>query len=168
MARHAAPPADAAFVAGDMREEFDHRVASLGGAKAWRWYWSEALRSCLPLVVRRFTSPAPSPITSQPNDAMWMSILADARHALRLGRRSKLASFAVIATMVLGIGSTTAVFSAMNAILLRPLPFPESSRVVQLNGVVNGQVTWGSRVSRPDGFSANGSGLRRRDRVFDE
>ena len=79
LARHAGPPADAAFVAGDMREEFDHRVASLGGKRRGAGIGSAALRSCLPLVVRRFTSPAPSPITSQPNDAMWMSILADAR-----------------------------------------------------------------------------------------
>jgi len=60
---------------------------------------------------------------------MWLPLLGDARYALRLSRRSPLASFAIIATMVLGIGSTTAVFSAMNAILLKPLPFPDSQHV---------------------------------------
>lgn len=78
-----------------------------------------------------------------------MSLVADARHALRLARRSYVASFAVIATMLLGVGSTTAVFSAMNAILLRPLPFAESSRVVQLNSVVpDGHVN--NQLAYPD------------------
>lgn len=71
---------------------------------------------------------------------MWSPLFGDARYALRLSRRSPLASFAIIATMVLGVGSTTAVFSAMNAILLKPLPFPDSRHVVRFNAVVpNGQ-----------------------------
>jgi putative ABC transport system permease protein len=67
---------------------------------------------------------------------MWNSLFGDARYAFRLSRRSPLASTAIVATMILGIGSTTAVFSAMNAILLRPLPFAESERVVQLRAPV--------------------------------
>ena len=67
---------------------------------------------------------------------MLTTILADARYAIRLARRSPLASTAVIATMALGIGSTTAVFSAMNAVLLRPLPFAGSPQVVELRATV--------------------------------
>ena len=67
---------------------------------------------------------------------MFESIIDDVRYAIRLTRRTPLASTAIIATLVLGIGSTTAVFSAMNAVLLKPLPFPDSRQVVELKGVV--------------------------------
>ncbi len=136
LARCAAPPADADFVANDLREEFDSRVTSVGASAARRWYWSETLRSLLPLVARRWTSASTSGAKDRQGDAVMSSILDDVRYAWRLARRTPLASLAVVATMVLGIGSTTAVFSAMNAVLLKPLPFPESSRVVRLKGVV--------------------------------
>ena len=103
---------------------------------ARRWYWGEALRSCIPLAARRWSLSDQSRATSRNGDSMWSPMLDDVRYAARLARRTPLASLAVVATMVLGIGSTTAVFSAMNAIVLKPLPFPESSRVVRLKGVV--------------------------------
>ena len=63
-------------------------------------------------------------------------MLTDVRYALRLSGRSPLASLAIVTTMALGIAATTAVFGATNAVLLKPLPFPESDRVVQINGVL--------------------------------
>jgi putative ABC transport system permease protein len=140
LARRAAPPSDADLIAGDFREEFDERALRLGIAAARRWYWSETLRSLFPLAARRWTVPNRSRPTSDGSDVMLASVIDDVRYAARLARRTPLASFAVVATMVLGIGSTTAVFSAMNAILLKPLPFPESARVVRLTGVVRGDL----------------------------
>ncbi|HTE46059.1 MAG TPA: ADOP family duplicated permease [Gemmatimonadaceae bacterium] len=136
LARRAAPRHDADFVVGDLREAFDERLASSGADEARRWYWGEALRSAAPLFARRLTSSGRPHHTTRNEDPMWTPFFGDARHALRLAARTPLASFAVVATMVLGIGSTTAVFSAMNAIVLKPLPFPESSRVVQLNSTL--------------------------------
>jgi predicted permease len=135
IARHASPPSETEFVAGDLREEFDARVATDGWRRARQWYWQETLRSVGPLLARRVRTSSVQP-NPPSGDSMWSPLLGDARYALRLSRRSPLASFAIIATMVLGVGSTTAVFSAMNAILLKPLPFPESGRVVLLEALV--------------------------------
>ncbi len=57
---------------------------------------------------------------------------ANLRFALRLIRKSPAFSATVVVTLALGIGANSAVFSAINAILLRPLPFPNSQQLVEL------------------------------------
>ena len=54
------------------------------------------------------------------------------KYAYRSVRRSKSTSVAVILTLALGIGVTTAVFSIVYGVLLRPLPYPESDRLVRV------------------------------------
>lgn len=57
---------------------------------------------------------------------------ANLKSGIRLLRRSPSFSAAVILTLALAIGANSAVFSAINAILLRPLPFPNSSELMML------------------------------------
>ncbi len=66
--------------------------------------------------------------TFLPRDAA----LSAARAAVRFFRRSPSFSLAVILILGLGIGANTAVFSAIDAVLLRPLAFPEGDRLVAL------------------------------------
>ena len=54
------------------------------------------------------------------------------RYALRSLARTKGFAFAVILTLGLGIGANTAIFSVVNGVLLQPLPYPNSSRIVRL------------------------------------
>ena len=57
-------------------------------------------------------------------------IAQDFRYALRTLGRNRLLSGVVIATLALGIGATTAIYSVVDGLLLRPLPFPEADRLV--------------------------------------
>lgn len=72
----------------------------------------------------------------------WLADLTgDLRVALRaLARRPALAGAAVI-TLALGIGANTAIFSAVEAVILRPLPFPAPDRLVML-GENNPEKNW--------------------------
>ena len=56
----------------------------------------------------------------------------DIRYALRMMRRTPLFTAAVILTVTLAIAANTAVFSVVNAVMLRPLPFRDPSRLVQV------------------------------------
>jgi predicted permease len=62
------------------------------------------------------------------------SVLQDVRFALRGFRRSLTFSLTAVMTLSIGIGGTIAIFSVVNAVLLRPLPFKDSDRVVYVQG----------------------------------
>ncbi len=58
------------------------------------------------------------------------SLARDMRHSLRMLRRSPGFTVAVLLTLGIGIGANTAVFSVVNSVLLKPLPYPDSERLV--------------------------------------
>ena len=58
------------------------------------------------------------------------TLLRDVRHALRVFSQSPAYALAAVAALTLGIGVNTAVFSVVNAVLLRPLAFPQADRLV--------------------------------------
>jgi hypothetical protein len=60
--------------------------------------------------------------------------LQDVRFALRALRRSPGFAAVAISVLAVGIGGTVAIFSIVNAVLLRPLPFKDSDRVVYIQG----------------------------------
>jgi putative ABC transport system permease protein len=66
----------------------------------------------------------------------WLgTLLEDLRYALRGFRRNPLFTLSVLLTLALGIGATTAVFSVVDRILFRPLPYANADRIVSVGMV---------------------------------
>ena len=86
------------------------------------------------------------------------TLVQDLRFALRSYLRAPAFPLAAIATLALGIGATTAIFSTLNAVLLKPLPYPQAENLYDIRTTLtDGRVTTGllsngelSRLNRLD------------------
>ena len=89
-------------------------------------------------------------------------MLTDIRSALRSLLKQPGFSLVVVLTLVLGIGGTTTIFSVVNTVLLRPLPYPHSNRL---------QVIWGNyrrlNIERLPAKAAEYEDYARQTQVFD-
>lgn len=81
------------------------------------------LRFGNPVVIQERVTEADAAVGAE-------GIYADIGYALRQLRRSPAFSLAAIATLALGIGASTAIFSLVRAFVLRPLPYPHAERLV--------------------------------------
>jgi len=88
---------------------------------------------------------------------------SDVHYAARMMRRSPVFTTTAVLTLALGIGANTAVFSVVNAVLLRPLPYPDSDRLVQIWSTNPKANRWGMWTAYP-----RFEDWRRENTVFEE
>ena len=89
-------------------------------------------------------------------------LVSDVRFALRQLRKSPAFVAAAVLTLALGIGANTAVFSVVNAVVLRPLPFPQPGRLMSVSPRSDTGPAGGYEVSYPNFFD-----LRDENSVFE-
>jgi putative ABC transport system permease protein len=90
------------------------------------------------------------------------SLWQDLRFGLRMLAKNPIFTLIAVVTLALGIGANTAIFSVVDAVLLRPLPYPEAHRLVFLWETMNSQGVPMSGSALP-----NYHGWRDQNQVFD-
>src|SRR4051812_33331619 len=146
-------------IRGDLLEEYRRRTSQPGSPHSTLasdlWYWREAFS----LIVRGH---------GYTKMLTLDTLRQDLRFAWRAYARAPGFTLLVVTTLALGIGASTAIFSIVNGILLRPLPFPEPAQLVWLSeGNAEGRsaslswpdfLDWRARQHSFDGMAASRSG----------
>jgi len=153
------------FIRGDLREEYEVRRVRWPRFVADIWYIAQVLSLSLQLPPSRW------------NRSPWSlvdSALQDLRFGARSLRKNWVFTATAVGTLALGVGATTAVFSVTNAILFRPLPYPDAHRLAVIDTNTGGPGWYGS--SQPeimdfrdglDSFESIGAGGRTRVTLAD-
>jgi putative ABC transport system permease protein len=112
-------------VVGDLVEAFERRTA---GRKAWPAlrFWRESLAAIAQL---QFVPALESAFTPQFRESLVQSILSDLRYGARVLARARGFTALCISILGLAIGATTAIYSIVNPVLLRSLPYPNPDRL---------------------------------------
>jgi len=118
--RRSLVPQDREAVMGDLHEEFTAMAAASGVVAARRWYRRQVRASIGYNVRQRF---------------LWMRMagtVQDVRHAVRSLRATPTFTAVALIVLALGIGATTAIFSVVDGVVLRGLPYWHGDRLVKV------------------------------------
>jgi predicted permease len=120
----------------DIADEVGHYLEEAAAARQSQGLSPDEARRAVRLDVGNAVA-----IEEQIRDAGWEAAIVrtidtlsqDIRVTLRSLRRAPVVTLAVIATLAIGIGATTAIFAVVNAVLVRPLPYRDADRLIAIS-----------------------------------
>ena len=154
------PVSSREFVLGDLEEEFQRLSnTEVGVSGAQRWYWRRTLQ-CL------FQKRQPKHIRQdkyEKGDGWMKQLWKDSKFGLRVLLQKPGFFIAAVLSLALGIGANTAIFSAVNSVLIHALPFSDANRIVTVweNNHKDG-------IERDDVSPANFLDWKERQQVFEQ
>lgn len=145
-------------IAGDLLEEHAVRLRERGFAarpRAWAATWWSAVQLAASFTWERLrrdrTLP---PIADEPprRSSVLEALAHDAAFGVRMLRRQPGFASAAVAVLALGIGATTTMFSLVDAVLWRPLPYLHANRIVSLAEQRSRESRWFGPIAPADFF----------------
>jgi putative ABC transport system permease protein len=121
-------------IAGDLEEGYRRRRSS-SRAGAALWYWRTAIAILSQLAWRRIADGLAA-LTA----VRFRGLGGEARQAARSLGRTPVVTLVIVATLALGFGLNTAIFSVVHGVLFRPLPFDRPHEIVFVHGALRGEV----------------------------
>jgi putative ABC transport system permease protein len=122
-------------ITGDLEEAYAGQVRRLGTVRAAVWAWWNAARLAASFARERALGRRGIPPIAEElrtRSRMWESLVQDVTFGVRMLRRQPGFTAVAVLALALGIGANTAIFSVVDAVLWRPLPFPRADRLVAI------------------------------------
>jgi predicted permease len=120
----------------DLEADFVELLAVRGRRAAWQRVWRDWMTSVRSTRAHVRAKRRQRLAVAYQGERRMSSILFDFRHAVRGLLKAPVFSVVVIATLALGIGANSAIFSLVNAVLLRPLGYREPERLMMIHEII--------------------------------
>ncbi len=122
-------------IAGDLQEEWRRLRPRVGGVRAGLWAWTAAVRVVLALRIERIMNGRGVPPIGEelrPKRPFLDGFRQDLLFSCRMLKRQPGFALVALTALAVGIGANTAIFSVVDAVLWRPLPYPDAERIMEV------------------------------------